>query len=341
MTIEDIAVSEGIWGHPNLENSDIVLKTEIRIFRNVEGFPFSHKLKKNEKKQLFGEIINTVSDLPRFKGAAIFDLNSIEQDEREILYERNIIKSKLPIDSSLILSSDLLNYVIIGNYNHIECAGTVPGAGLYEAYKSSSEIITELSVNYNFLYSNEFGYLSAFPGYSGCGMEVSTTVHLPGLIKSGKINEITIELEKRGAGLRSSWIDDFYEIFNKYSIGMNEKELYLNSRDVIELIITAEKEAREMEYKRNKVFIEDKVWRSYSILTSARLLSILEALELLSNVRLGISLGIIRFLNIKQVNLLLNYIQNYHLKRRFKFTDIKNIDEVRASFLRDYLKEVI
>lgn len=341
MTIEDIAISEGIWGHPILENSDIVLKTEVKIFRNLNGFPFSHKLKKNEKKQLFDEIINSVSNLPKFNGAAIFDLNRIEQDEREILYERNIIKSKLPVDSSLILSSDLLNYIIIGNYNHIECTGTVPGAGLYEAYKLSTEILTNISLDYNFSYSREFGYLSAFPAYAGCGMEVSTTVHLPGLIKSGKINEITIELEKRGAGIRSSWIDDFYEIFNKYSIGMNEKELYLNSRDVIDLVISTEKEARNMEYKRNRIFIEDKVWRSYSILTSARILSVLEALELLSNVRLGVSLGIIRFLNIKQINLLLHYIQNYHLKRRFKFNNIKNIDEVRASFLRDYLKEVI
>ena len=103
-----------------------------------------------------------------------------------------------------------------------------------------------------------------------------------------------------------------------------------------------EKDARESSYNDNRTLIEDKVWRSYGILLSSRLISLYEALDHLSSLRLGISLGIINYITIKDLNLLLYYIQDYHLRKIYNLYGINgNIEEARARFLRDYLKEVI
>ena len=72
------------------------------------------------------------------------------------------------------------------------------------------------------------------------------------------------------------------------------------------------------------------------------MISLFEALELLSNVRLGISLGIINYVSVRDINLLLHYIQDYHLRKRYNLRDESvKLEEVRANFIRDYLKEVI
>lgn len=173
-------------------------------------------------------------------------------------------------------------------------------------------------------------------------MEMVMTLHLPGLIFSSRINEIVFELEKKGIGVRSAWVDGYYEIFNKSTMGLVEKDIYKNTLAGFQRIIKYERESREKEYNSNRLLIEDKVWRSYGILLSSRLISLYEAFDLLSYLRLGISLGIISYLTIKDINLLLFYIQDFHLKKRYNIDDEdQNMEEVRAQFLIEYLKEVM
>jgi protein arginine kinase len=204
------------------------------------------------------------------------------------------------------------------------------------------KVILEIETRIKFAFSRSFGYHTANPDNSGSGLEMVLTVHLPGLISSSKINEVIFELEKQGMGVRSSWVDGYYEVYNKFSKGLVEKDVFKHCLDSFKRIIRYERESREKEYSLNKKLIEDKVWRSYGILLSSRLISIYEAFDLLSYLRLGISLGIINYLKIKDINLLLFYIQDFHLKKRYNVdSENQNLEEVRAQYLRDYLKEVM
>ena len=90
MTIEDLAKSEGIWSSGIKDSSDIVLKSSIIFFRNIDGYAFSHKLGKKERESIQSLVIETIQSnnaLPRF---SIYKLNKISTNDRKILYERNI-----------------------------------------------------------------------------------------------------------------------------------------------------------------------------------------------------------------------------------------------------------
>ena len=342
MTIEELARSEGIWNSSTKDDSDIVLKSSIKFFRNIEGYVFAHKLIKRDRDRVCKNILEKIENNDYLFDFSTYKLNRITPFDKRILVERNIIQDNKSYSGTLLLSHDQYYYFVLGEKDHIEYVIIKSGFYLNDIYGYGKKVILNIENKIGFAFSEKFGYLTAHPENSGPGIEIVMTLHLPGLIFSSRINEVVFELEKKGIGVRSSWVDGYYEVFNKYSRGLIEKDIYENTFAGFQRIIKYERESREKEYNSNRVLIEDKVWRSYGILLSSRLISLYEALDLLSYLRLGISLGIISYLTIKDINLLLFYIQDFHLKKRYNIDDEDhNMEKVRAQFLIEYLKEVM
>jgi protein arginine kinase len=342
VNIEELAISEGIWSSDSRDVSDIVLKSSIKFFRNLDGHVFAHKLSKKEKERIIKVLVEKIKNNIYCTNFSIYNLDSISIVNKNILIERNILFNDQNYDGILILSNNQDYYFLLCNRDHIEFIVLNSGFLIDDIYVFGKKVILQLEHELPFSFYQSFGYLSSYPENSGSGVTYILTLHLPGLIFSSKINEIIAFFDKRGIGLNSSWIEGYYEIYNKYSFGFSEKEIYENTVSGFKEVINHERESREQEYNVNKSLIEDKVWRSYGILLSSRLISLYETFDLLSHLRFGISLGIINYLTIKDINLLLYYIQDFHLKKRYNIEDENvNIDEFRAQFLRDYLKEVI
>ena len=342
MNIEELAISEGIWSSDSKDVSDIVLKSSIKFFRNLDGHVFAHKLSKKEEEKIIRVLVEKIKNNIYCTNFSIYNLESISEVDKNIFIERNILINDQTYDGILILSNDQDYYFLLCNRDHIEFIVLNSGFLVDDIYIFGKKVILQLENELPFSFNQSFGYLSSYPENSGSGITFILTLHLPGLIFSSKINEIISLFDKRGIGVKSSWIEGYYEIYNKYSVGFSEKEIYENTVSGFKGIIDLERESREQEYSVNKSLIEDKVWRSYGILLSSRLISLYETFDLLSHLRFGISLGIINYLTIKDINLLLYYIQDFHLKKRYNIEDENvNIDEFRAQFLRDYLKEVI
>lgn len=343
MKIDELAISEGIWSVVTKDTSDIVLKSSVKFLRNIEGFLFVHKMSVKEKDRLNTLVVDALKYNEYLTDFSIYDLNSCSEFDKRILYERNILKNEKVQDGTLVLSNDQSYYFFLNSNDHVEFISQKSGFRIEEIYIYGKKVILNLENELDFTFSSTFGYLTSFPNNSGSGVEIYLTLHLPGLIFSSKINEIIVEFEKAGIGVRSSWVDGYYDIFNQYSGGGSEKYIYEHTVNSFLKAIQYERENREKTYTNNKILVEDKVWRSYGILLSSRIISLHEALDLLSNIRLGISLDIIHYLTIKDINLLIHFIQDYHIRKRYNIIngDTNNIDEVRAQFLRDYLKEVI
>jgi len=341
MTIEELAKSEGIWSSEERCDADIVLKSSVSFRRNIKGYLFAHKLGKKERENLNSLIISKIEGVENCKGWPVYDLEKCTAIDKKIFFERNIIEDNVFNHGVLIVSRDQNCYFILNNRDHVRLVTNGYGFHFESIYHLGKKIIAEVEKNLGFEWNKEFGYLTANPLNCGTGTAFSMTLHLAGLVGSGKINELLFDLEKRGLFLRSSWVDGYYEISNKKSAGIIEKELYNSIKDNFKSIVSRERAERENVYRLNKSLIEDKVWRSYGLLLSCRLLSLFEALDLLSHLRLGISLGIIGCIGIKEINLLLYYVQDYHLRKRYGVKDISSeLDGLRAQFIREYLKSI-
>jgi len=107
---------------------------------------------------------------------------------------------------------------------------------------------------------------------------------------------------------------------------------------VVPRIVTYEREVREHLMSKEKLRLEDKVWRALGALQSARAISSEETMEHLSSVRLGVNLGLMNDVDISTVNELFILTQPAHLQRlQNKDLDTGERDAVRAGFIRQHL----
>ena len=99
---------------------------------------------------------------------------------------------------------------------------------------------------------------------------------------------------------------------------MSEEEIITNLKDVTLQIIQNERIAWEKLLDTKSIELEDKVYRSYGTLKNARLLSSKEAMQLISDVKLGVNLKLIDGISIEQLNELIIIIQRGYLQKHFK-----------------------
>ncbi len=85
---------------------------------------------------------------------------------------------------------------------------------------------------------------------------------------------------------------------------------------MVRQVIEYEEQAREVLQSEARTVIADKVWRAYGLLRYARSLSFEETMNLLSGVRLGVGLNLIRDVSVYTLNKLLVYTQPAHLAQR-------------------------
>ena len=91
---------------------------------------------------------------------------------------------------------------------------------------------------------------------------------------------------------------------------------------------------------QNKAMLEDKIFRSLGVLKNAHIISSQETIELLSMVRLGVDLGLLKNVEIKSVNDLFIMIQPAHLQKlEGRRLSVAERDIKRAEVIRQKLSD--
>ncbi len=350
MTIEDIILSDGIWRYSQKADNGIVLKSTILMRRNLKDCNFMNRLSKAKAARILDEIKDAIIQEDYCSEYSVFNIEEFDKIEKKVLEERDILNEK-ESGRYLVIANDEKSYFILGAEDQIVLHVNSPGNDFEDIYVFGDQILSELGKSLKFAFLPHFGYLTANPKYAGPGFQMVMTCHLIGLSTAGTLNEIISDLKREGFKIRGSWINDFYSIYKETTLGFTDREIYEKSVDTFKRVVELEKAARERIYSINKESIEDKVWRSIGILKSARIITLFEALDLISKVRFGINLGILNKPTLKDLNKLLYFIQDGHLIKRNKLSDDYSkdksnsglslmINENRANLIREYLKEV-
>ena len=124
-----------------------------------------------------------------------------------------------------------------------------------------------------------------------------------------------------------------YQLSNQITLGISEKTAIENLKSITAQLIKQELSARQTLAK--EITVQDKIFRSYGILQNARLLSGEEALNHLSNIRMGITTGLITNISLDTVNRLIVETQPATLiKLTGKPLDSAQRDKIRAEAVR-------
>ncbi len=335
------------WIQGNGPHNDIILSSRIRLARNIADIPFPSGLDADKAKVVIGmvrdSLLKTESSL-KFKDYIMQELPALE---RQFLVERYLISPGLAKNSTsgaALISSDGVASIMVNEEDHIRIQAIFPGLQIKKSWEMASGLDDILEQNLEYAYSENWGYLTSCPTNVGTGMRASVMVHLPALNITGNMSKILQAVAHIGLTIRGLYgegteiVGNIFQISNQITLGRAEEEIVENLTAVTKQIIEKEKEARKILLENNRVQIEDKVWRSWGIMKNARVLNSQECMKLLSDVRLGVDVGIIENIPSQLLNEIMIETQTASIQKYSgKELSATERDIIRAEMVRGKL----
>ncbi|MEE1002610.1 MAG: protein arginine kinase [Acutalibacteraceae bacterium] len=287
------------WYLKNGKDADTVFSVRIRLARNLSGFPFPNKMSDEQKYSVIQKVSDAVFKSEVGKDYKFIDMDKISETEAIFLAERHLISPEFIKNTkgrALILKNDESVSVMINEEDHIRIQSIAAGLEFETACKNAFEIEKIIGNAVEYAFDKKFGYLTECPTNLGTGMRASAMLHLPALEKIGALERIFNSISKFGVAIRGTFGEgtkaknSMYQISNQVTLGISEKESIENVENIINQLISKEKEAREA-FDRFRV--EDTVFRALGTLKYARMISSEEFYKLISDIRLGVSMGIL------------------------------------------------
>ncbi|HET6441725.1 MAG TPA: protein arginine kinase [Phycisphaerae bacterium] len=347
MDLSDLILAPSQWLQPTGPESDIVLSTRVRLARNVAGRPFSSRLRPEDQQELAASLKSAIFKALGGRELAWFELDGMEEIDRRCLMERHLVSREFAAGQGprgVAVDSTQRIAIMANEEDHLRLQVIFAGLQLEATWHEADGIDDRLEEHLAYAFSPKLGYLTACPTNVGTGMRASVMLHLPGLVLTRQIEKVfravaRLRLAVRGLyGEGTQATGDFYQISNQGSLGKSEQEILKTLDAAIPQIVEYEKQARAVLVAESPTPLDDKIHRSWGLLTHARTISSDEALMLLSAVRLGIHLGRLKGVDIGTVNELFLLTRPGHIQKiRGAELAESERDIARADYIRKRL----
>ncbi len=335
---------------------DVVISSRIRLARNLEEYPFPGKLTAEMQKEVVEKIDAAIREASveektgKLHTVWLRDLPAIQ---RQVFVEKHLISPHHAdvngqTAKAVILRDDEAVAIMVNEEDHLRIQALLPGLQLEEALALASDVDTVLEALLPFAYDEKFGYLTSCPTNAGTGLRASVMVHLPGLMMTKQISKVLSILSQVGLAVRGSHGEgteakgNLFQISNQITLGRAEFEIIRDLSGVTKQLIEQERAARDLllESKDMALRLNDRIYRSLGILSNARIISTGEALGLLSELRMGIDMGLVKDINAKTVGELMVLIRPAYIQYILG-EDLSNEerDVIRAELIRKSLNE--
>ncbi len=339
-------------------DADVVLSSRVRLARNLTGFSFVPRADAHQKQRVLDLCRSRILAAELAPSIAWIDLREIDQQERKLLVERQLIsrqhaRGKLsngsggltePRAVAIAMPEQRLS-IMVNEEDHLRIQVIRSGLNLAAAMGEADRVDDLLEEGLDFAYSPRFGYLTACPTNVGTGIRMSAMLHLPGLRLTGEIERVQraacdMCLAVRGLyGEGSEAAGDLYQISNQTTLGKTERVImHQLAQRILPEIVRYERAARHTLVTKRRLEVEDTVHRAMGMLRSSRQLSVAEVMQFLSHARLGVLLGLIEDVPEQAINRLWLLAQPGHLQQ--VCNKVMSQDErkaARASFVRTSL----
>jgi protein arginine kinase len=350
MELQVMAKSKSGWLTGKGPEADVVFSSRVRLARNLSKIPFPAWADQESRKKVLEEVRKGTKKIKALKNAQIFYLRQLDEIDCQLLMERHLVSAEYARgkwERALIVDDQERLAIMINEEDHIRLQTLEAGLSLKSVWEKANFIDEQLEKNCSYAFSPRLGYLTACPTNTGTGLRASCLIYLPALIYTKEINNLLQNLSKIGIVARGFYgegtkvMGDFIQVSNATTLGKSEEEIIDNLIRVVKQIIGYERKRRENLMKGEaRTKIEDTSYRALGTLSFARAISYQEAIELLSQVRLGIYLGFDLPAKLGSVNELLFLTQPAHIQEiAGKKLSPGERDVFRAQFIQKYLKK--
>ena len=325
------------WYLQSGKNSDVVTSTRIRFARNLQGFKFNLKNPKDieELKKKIKENTYAIG-----YGLKYLELKDMDDITKMSLVEKNLISKDYALKNKTgaILINDEENIcIIINDDDHLKVQVFSSGFELENTLNFAIELDKKIEEVLGYATSKKYGYLTSMPTNCGTGLKASVMVSLPALEKTRNIDKVFYNLSNFGINILE--LNNAFEISNKRTLGITEEDIIQNIKVVTEKLIEQERNARKF-LDKDKISLEDTIYRSYGLLTNCRKITLEETEKLLSNVKIGTDLGILPELTDSKIQKMYLYSKPANMQKYLgEQYEAFERDIKRAEVIKNIIKE--
>lgn len=276
----------------------IILSCRVRLARNLKDRPFVN----TQSPEQAEAVLHDISALfPTQAGYSFLPMRELAPMERASLVENHLCSTELIAaeQGGLILNGARTLSIMLNEEDHLRIQGILPGLDLPGAYALCREAEETIAASLPYAFDGRLGYLTACPTNLGTGMRASAMLHLVGLALTGQAEPLLSRIAKLGVAVRGFYGEGsgapghIYQISNQYSLGMQEKELMDALAAVLGQLAVQEARARGLLLAERPLDLQDMVGRALGVCRYARKMALGEAMQELSAIKLGVSLGLL------------------------------------------------
>ena len=326
----------------------LVLRSRVRLARNLKLVPFPHRLESERARTL----VNAVEEAFYVSKAMEENYDThrmweLGRTDLLVAFEKHLVSAKL------INNSDISAYIIdkaedvslmINEEDHIRLQVMGRDLNLSALYEKASKIDDLLSEKLNFAFDYNLGYITACPTNLGTAMRTSVMLHLPGFTLTDRIGYVSQALAQMGMTIRGIYGEgsqaegNIYQISNEVTLGMKEEDILYNLTDTIDKLLDEEQDHQRKLLNEFSLEMEDKIYRSLGTLMNARLMTSKEALYHLSLVRMGVETEVLKEVDMELIDSLIINTQPGMMKKAYgielneKERDINRAKIIRSIF---------
>jgi len=348
MTFNDFLKQDSEWLKGTGPDSHIVMSSRTRLARNLANTPFSNWANRSKLEEIMIAARDAARESNFLKDAFFIRLKDLSEVDRIFLVERHLMSPDHARDveyKALIVDPKEIVSIMVNEEDHLRIQVLQSGLNLKEAWRIADQIDTELGKKLEFAYSAKWGYLTACPTNTGTGLRGSVMLHLSALVFTGQISRVLQAITKLGLNIRGLYGEgteatgNIFQVSNQVSMGITEEDIIDNIERITNQVVSREDVTRKSILLKNKEALADKVYRAYGTLRNAHIITSNETISLLSAIRLGVDLGIVKNLDRRMINELFILIQPAHLQKlEGRVLNANDRDIKRADLIREKLK---
>jgi protein arginine kinase len=232
---------------------------------------------------------------------------------------------------------------MVNEEDHLRIQALVDGLELDAAAREAFAAEEMLAKDYPFSFDPQLGYLTSCPTNTGTGLRASLMLHLPLMYQFHMMGTVAQNVAKLGLTLRgiygegSEALGNVYQVSNQVTLGRAEQDIIDSVTAVGKQLIATENKMRQRYIDKRSKNICNITMRSYGMMKYAVEMEEKEMLMHWSNLRLGVTLGLIPH-SLEQMDELLTRAQDAHVKQYMEQKNLSvGVNEARCCLIRELL----
>jgi protein arginine kinase len=332
---------------------DGLLIGSVALSRNEATTAFPHAADSTVLVDLLGRVSTALTAGGQPGEWEMFELDAVSPIQRAYLVERGLMTPTFSRGRGegrgfAVYQGGRASLEVNG-LDHIHLLGSRVGGHLSEAWATLDAIddVVEAAITYAF--DDAWGYLTSRPADAGTGVRAYATVHIPGLMVSGQLGGVAMNLISQSLVLAPLWegAGGFFQVSNRGCQGTSELLITETVTAAANEIDERERSVRKALYRDHPVRVRDHIGRALGVAQQAWSVTAGEAVSLASAVWVGVTMGVVDapWMGSDEALALMRRVQPGHLAVEelgagHGGLDDPRIDEVRARILREAFADV-